>query len=231
MNELTHLNARGEAFMVDVGDKDNTEREASASGKIFLSPESFRLIREGGIKKGDVLGTARIAGIMAAKKTPDLIPLCHILMLTKAELNFNMKEDECSIEAVALVKTVGKTGVEMEALHAVSTALLTIYDMAKAVDKGMRIGEIRLLRKSGGRSGIWENPECTDPEPSKVRDWLGRMEEHDDPLVRSGARMTEDYIRSLRDRITYLEDRNRLKERHLQRMKEEKKLSNEIMNT
>lgn len=231
MNEFTHFNARGEAFMVDVGDKENTEREASASGKIFLSPECFRLIKEGGIKKGDVLGTARIAGIMAAKKTPDLIPLCHILMLTKAELNFNMREEESSIEAVSLVKTVGKTGVEMEALHAVSAALLTIYDMAKAVDKGMRIGEIRLLRKSGGRSGTWENPDKRDFEQADTLEWLGRMSEHDDPRVRSGARMTEDYIRSLRDRIAYLEDRNNLKDRYLQRMKEENKLINEIKNT
>ena len=155
MCEFTHFNARGEAIMVDVSSKEETVREAVASGKIYLSPECFRLVKTGGMKKGDVLGTARTAGIMAAKKTWEMIPLCHILLLTKVELNFKMDEEEHSIEAISLVKTVGKTGVEMEAMHAVSTALLTIYDMAKAVDRGMKIGEIRLLSKSGGRSGNW----------------------------------------------------------------------------
>ncbi len=158
MEDFSHFNSRGEAIMVDVSSKKETEREAIASGKITLSPECFRLVKTGGMKKGDVLGIARTAGIMAAKKTWEMIPLCHILMLTKVELNFKMNEEEHSIEAVSLVKTVGKTGVEMEALHAVTTALLTIYDMAKAVDRGMEIGEIRLMQKSGGRSGDWVRP-------------------------------------------------------------------------
>ena len=158
MSDFTHFNTSGEAYMVDVGAKQNTEREAMAAGKIYMSLECFTLIKKGEIKKGDVLGVARIAGIMAVKKTSDLIPLCHNIMITKAEITFHMNEEELSVEAVSLVKTLGKTGVEMEALHGVTTALLTIYDMAKAVDKGMRIGDIHLVQKSGGKSGIWKNP-------------------------------------------------------------------------
>ena len=159
MQEFSHFNQQGEAIMVDVSQKADTERQAVASGKIWMSPECFALVQQGGMKKGDVLGVARIAGIMGAKKTSDLIPLCHILNLTKVEIRFVMDESSHSIEAISLVKTTGKTGVEMEALTAVNIALLTIYDMCKAVDKGMEIGEIRLMEKSGGKSGLWRREE------------------------------------------------------------------------
>jgi cyclic pyranopterin phosphate synthase len=155
MDEFTHFNQDGEAIMVDVSGKKDTDREAIASGKIYMTPDCFRMVEEGKMKKGDVLGVARIAGIMAAKKTSDLIPLCHNLSLTKAELKFKMNPEESSIEAVSFVKTKDKTGVEMEALTAVHIALLTIYDMAKAVDHSMIMGEIKLIRKSGGKSGVW----------------------------------------------------------------------------
>jgi cyclic pyranopterin phosphate synthase len=153
MAEFTHLNSHGEARMVDVSEKKDTVREAIAEGRITMSQECFQKIQEYKMQKGDVLGTARIAGIMGAKKTSELIPLCHILNLTKAEIDFEMEEDTCSIRALCTVRTVGKTGVEMEALTGVSTALLTIYDMCKAVDRSMEIGSVRLLRKSGGKSG------------------------------------------------------------------------------
>ena len=143
--------------MVDVGEKTDTEREAVAAGSIFMSQECFRLVQEGSMKKGDVLGVARVAGIMGAKKTSELIPLCHILNLTKLAVDFEMIPERCEIRAVCTAKTVGKTGVEMEALTGVSVALLTIYDMCKAVDKAMEIGEIALLKKSGGKSGEFVN--------------------------------------------------------------------------
>lgn len=155
MSEFTHFNAEGNAWMVDVGDKEDTKREAAASGLIRMSAECFQKVKEGSMKKGDVLGVARIAGIMGAKKTSELIPLCHILSLTKAEIEFELLEDRCAVRALCRTKTTGKTGVEMEALTGVSTALLTIYDMCKAVDKGMEIGEIHLLEKAGGKSGHW----------------------------------------------------------------------------
>jgi len=141
--------------MVDVGDKADTQREAVARGSIFMSEECFRMVSEGSMKKGDVLGVARIAGIMGAKKTSDLIPLCHILNLTKLSVDFTLVPENCEIRAVCTAKTTGKTGVEMEALTGVSTALLTIYDMCKAVDKAMEISNIRLIKKSGGRSGVF----------------------------------------------------------------------------
>ena len=156
MNELTHFDEDGRARMVDVGEKDETHRVAIARGQIRMQPATLRLIIEGRAKKGDVLGVARIAAIMAAKKTSDIIPLCHPLMLTSIEVDFQPDEAVSVVEIEARVETRGKTGVEMEALTAVSAAALTIYDMVKAVDRGMIIGEIRLEQKSGGRSGEWK---------------------------------------------------------------------------
>ncbi|MGN0298920.1 MAG: cyclic pyranopterin monophosphate synthase MoaC [Lachnospiraceae bacterium] len=159
MGEFTHFNQAGEAIMVDVSEKKDTVREATATGQISMSRECYELVKTGGMKKGDVLGVARVAGIMGAKKTSELIPLCHILNLTKIEIEFLYHDEVCVIEVHCTAKLTGKTGVEMEALTGVSTALLTIYDMCKAVDKRMEIGEIKLLRKSGGKSGLWErNP-------------------------------------------------------------------------
>ncbi|BAN70173.1 cyclic pyranopterin monophosphate synthase MoaC [endosymbiont of unidentified scaly snail isolate Monju] len=154
-DELTHFNARGQAHMVDVGDKAETHRVAIASGLIRMQPTTLRLILEGGHKKGDVLGIARIAGIMAAKKTAELIPLCHPLPLTHLSVDFTPDEAASLIRAEARAETRGQTGVEMEALCAVQTALLTIYDMCKAVDRGMQIDQVRLEQKSGGKSGEW----------------------------------------------------------------------------
>ncbi len=155
MSELTHFDEQGNARMVDVGAKDETHRVAVAHGQIQMQPETLKLIVEGRAKKGDVLGVARIAGIMAAKRTHELIPLCHPLMLTSIEVDFETVEAESAVRIEAKVETRGKTGVEMEALTAASIAALTIYDMVKAVDRGMVIGEIRLEHKSGGRSGDW----------------------------------------------------------------------------
>ena len=162
--EFTHFDPGGKAWMVDVSDKDDTRREATAEGVIRMSRACFDKAVAGTLEKGDVLGTARIAGIMGAKKTPELIPLCHILNLTKVSLAFELNPDACEIRAVCTAKTVGKTGVEMEALTGVSCALLTIYDMCKAVDKTMEIGQIRLVRKSGGRSGEFVNPDAEKGE-------------------------------------------------------------------
>ncbi|WP_028965216.1 cyclic pyranopterin monophosphate synthase MoaC [Sphingomonas phyllosphaerae] len=156
MTALTHLDADGAAHMVDVGDKAITRREAVATGTITMSAAALTAIRDGAVKKGDVLAVARVAGIMAAKRTSDLIPLCHPLPITRVSLDLEPVED--GITATAAVATDGKTGVEMEALTAVSTALLTVYDMAKAIDKTMTIKDIRLLEKRGGRSGDWRAP-------------------------------------------------------------------------
>ncbi len=153
---LTHFDQEGNAVMVDVTKKEITEREASARGRIQVSREVYETVKNGTAAKGDVLGVARVAGIMAVKQTSDLIPLCHVLPLTKASVTFQMLEDSCEIEAVCTVKTVGRTGVEMEALTGVSVALLTVYDMCKAIDKGMVIQGICLERKSGGKSGTYE---------------------------------------------------------------------------
>lgn len=153
---LTHFDREGNAVMVDVTKKEITEREASARGRIQVSREVYETVKNGTAAKGDVLGVARVAGIMAVKQTSDLIPLCHVLPLTKASVTFQMLEDSCEIEAVCTVKTVGRTGVEMEALTGVSVALLTVYDMCKAIDKGMVIQGICLERKSGGKSGTYE---------------------------------------------------------------------------
>lgn len=158
MAEFTHFNRQGEAIMVDVSAKGETVREAVAEGCISMSRECFDKIKDGTMGKGDVLGVARIAGIMGAKKTSELIPLCHILNLTKIEIDFSLLEDTCAVKAVCTVRTVGKTGVEMEALTGVNLALLTIYDMCKAVDKTMEMGEIHLCKKSGGKSGDFVRP-------------------------------------------------------------------------
>ncbi len=157
---LTHLDERGRARMVDVGAKPDTERVAVAKGEVTMRPETLRLIAEGGVPKGDVLAVAQVAGILAAKRVPELIPLCHPLLLTHVDVAFEVDEAGSRIEITATVRTRGQTGAEMEALTAVSVAALTIYDMAKAVEKGMRIGNIRLVRKSGGKSGevILEEP-------------------------------------------------------------------------
>ena len=152
-NTLTHFNSAGEAIMVDVSDKNITVREATASGQIRVNAAVFAAIKNGTAKKGDVLGVARIAGIMAAKNTSSVIPLCHILPITKATVDFELDEKNLAVLARATVKVTGKTGVEMEALHAVSVTLLTIYDMCKALDKRMEIEYIHLDQKSGGKSG------------------------------------------------------------------------------
>lgn len=151
--ELTHLDKNGNAIMVDVSEKEVTHRIATACGKIMVSQEILASIKENTNKKGDVLAVARVAGIMAAKRTSELIPLCHLLMLTKCTVDFTINEEEKYIEAICTVKTDGKTGVEMEALTGVQIALLTIYDMCKAIDKKMVITDVHLLAKSGGKSG------------------------------------------------------------------------------
>lgn len=158
MTKLTHLDESGAAHMVDVSAKTDTVREAVAEGRIEMSAKALQAIVDGSAKKGDVLATARIAGIMAAKMTSELIPLCHPLLLSKIAVDFSFEPD--AIRATARVRLTGQTGVEMEAMTAVSVALLTIYDMAKALDKAMTISDIRLLTKSGGKSGDWVRPEC-----------------------------------------------------------------------
>jgi cyclic pyranopterin phosphate synthase len=157
--QLTHLNEAGAANMVDVSEKAISERIALAEGHVLMLADTVRLIREGDAKKGDVLGAARLAGIMAAKRTHELIPLCHPLLLSKIEVDCSIDDDLPGVRVTAQVKVSGQTGVEMEALTAVSVACLTIYDMIKAVDRGMRIEGIRVMRKSGGRSGIYEADE------------------------------------------------------------------------
>lgn len=156
MNGLTHFDEQGNARMVDVGGKAETERIATAHGFIHVNEAVFHAITGGTAKKGDVLGVARVAGIMGAKKTSELIPLCHVLMLTKCEVDFVLHEEKQAVEAICTVKTHGKTGVEMEALTGVNVALLTIYDMCKAMDRGMTIHDICLLKKDGGKSGLYE---------------------------------------------------------------------------
>ncbi len=155
MSGLTHFNAAGEAHMVDVGGKETTHRIAMAEGRIRMQPETLDLIAQGGHKKGDVLGIARLAGIMGAKKTADLVPLCHPIALTRVELELEIGQEEPLVCCRARAETRGQTGVEMEALCAVQVALLTVYDMCKAVDRGMSIEDVRLLEKDGGRSGYW----------------------------------------------------------------------------
>lgn len=156
MSELTHFNAAGEAHMVDVGGKETTVRRAVAEGHILMQADTLARIRQGEHKKGDVLGVARIAGIMAAKKTADLIPLCHPLALTRVEIELQTGTEPAAVSCRAMVETRGRTGVEMEALTAVQVTLLTVYDMCKAVDRGMTIENVRLLEKLGGKSGHWQ---------------------------------------------------------------------------
>jgi len=158
-DSFTHFDEQGNAVMVDVGAKRNSERIAEASGRVRMSPSAYALVKSGSMKKGDVLGVARIAGIMASKKVDSLIPLTHPLQITTSTIEFILHDEESTIEIRAVVGITGKTGVEMEALTAVSVAALTIYDMCKAVDKSMVMGDIKLLRKSGGKSGDFDRGE------------------------------------------------------------------------
>ena len=153
MSDLTHFNESGRAKMVDVSEKSETSRTAVAAGRVRMNRETFELVKTGGMKKGDVLGAAQIAGIMAAKRTPDLIPMCHTLLLSGVDMAFELNDADCTVDITATVRCQGVTGVEMEALTAVSVAALTVYDMCKAVQKDMEITDIRLLSKSGGKSG------------------------------------------------------------------------------
>lgn len=155
MNKFTHFDAQGQAHMVDVAEKPETRRVARARGRIRMQPETLRAVREGGAKKGDVLGVARVAAIQASKRASELIPLCHPLALTRVGVEFTLDEPASALECEVTAETVGRTGVEMEALTAAAVALLTVYDMCKAADRGMVIEEIRLLEKSGGKSGHW----------------------------------------------------------------------------
>ena len=155
MAELSHFNPAGEAHMVDVGDKDVTRRAAVAEGWIYMRPATLERIMAGAHAKGDVLGIARIAGIMGAKRTADLIPLCHPLALTRVAVDLESQPERTAVRCQATVETHGRTGVEMEALTAVQVALLTVYDMCKAMDRGMTMTDIRLLEKTGGKSGVW----------------------------------------------------------------------------
>jgi cyclic pyranopterin phosphate synthase len=162
--KLTHLDESGRARMVDVGDKPASERTAVARGAVLMQPETLRLIIEGNLKKGDVLTVAEVAGVMAAKRTSELIPLCHPLLLTKIDVTCTPNEEASRVDIEAVVRLRGQTGVEMEALTAVSVAALTIYDMAKAVDRGMRLTDIRVVLKSGGRSGTYAAVEMAEAE-------------------------------------------------------------------
>ena len=164
MADFTHFNEEGRARMVDVGAKAETERVAVAAGRVIVNRETFELIKQGGMKKGDVLGTAQIAGIMAAKKTSDIIPMCHPLMLSGVDIRFELNEDIPAVEIRAEVKCRGNTGVEMEALTAVSAAALTVYDMCKAVQKDMIIDRVCLLSKTGGKSGDVHQEELWNTE-------------------------------------------------------------------
>ena len=151
--DLTHVDQSGDAVMVDVGEKKITRREAVAAGSISMSAECFAAVMEGKTKKGSVLNTARIAGIMAAKRTPELIPLCHTINLSKVQVDFTLQPEPCEVQTICTVRCEAKTGAEMEALTGVTVALLTVYDMCKAIDKNMKINNVRLVKKSGGKSG------------------------------------------------------------------------------
>jgi len=154
--DLTHINEQGRAKMVDVSSKEETLREAAAYGCVYMKSETLQRIKEGTIKKGDVLSVAQVAGIMASKKTSDIIPMCHPIMISGCDINFNLNFDENKVEITSTVKTTGQTGVEMEALTAVAAAGLTIYDMCKAIDREMIVSDVMLMKKSGGKSGIFE---------------------------------------------------------------------------
>lgn len=157
MSELTHIDKNGRPRMVDVGEKADTQRIAVAKGSIFMKPETLQRIRAGTMEKGDVLSVAQTAGIMAAKNTSSAIPMCHNIMITGVEMDFVLDEENAAVHIEASASTVGKTGIEMESLHAVSIAALTIYDMCKAIDRSMKITDIRLVKKSGGKSGDYVN--------------------------------------------------------------------------
>ena len=159
MPEYTHFDAQGNAIMVDVSRKEKTERQATAMGRIVMAPACYHAVKEGAVQKGDVLGIARVAGIMGLKQTSALIPLCHPLPIEQASLDFGFIDQECAITVSCTAKTFGATGVEMEALTGASIALLTIYDMCKALDKGMVLGDIHLQKKTGGKSGVYEHRE------------------------------------------------------------------------
>ena len=159
MQDFTHFNEQGRAKMVDVGEKPVSVRTAVAAGRVLVSRETFELIKSGGMKKGDVLTVAQVAGVMGAKRTPDLIPMCHPILIDGIDLALRLDEARCSVEIEASVSCAGRTGVEMEALTAVSTAALTVYDMCKAVQKDMEITDIRLLEKTGGKSGTFRRQE------------------------------------------------------------------------
>lgn len=156
MSGFTHFDAEGNAVMVDVGGKAETERTATAAGTILMQPETARMIQQGGVRKGDVMAVAQLAGIMGAKRTPELIPLCHPLALSSVKVDLALDADRNAIDITATCKLKGRTGVEMEALTAVSVAALTVYDMCKAVDRSMKITDIRLIHKAGGKSGVYE---------------------------------------------------------------------------
>ncbi|MDD5559344.1 cyclic pyranopterin monophosphate synthase MoaC [Candidatus Methylomirabilis sp.] len=158
MKRLTHIDRHGQARMVDISEKDETRREAVAGGTVTMQPETLRMIQKGRVPKGDVLAAARLAGVMAAKRVPDLIPLCHSLLLSSAEVEFTPVEEAGRLDIESRIKVTGRTGAEMEALTAVAMAALTIYDMCKAVDKEMVIGSIRLIAKTGGKSGVYRRP-------------------------------------------------------------------------
>jgi len=158
MKRLSHVDRHGQARMVDISDKDETKREAVARGVITMRPETLRLIQQGSLPKGDVLAAARLAGVMAAKRVPDLIPLCHPLLLTSVEIEFTPSEESGRLDIESRVRITGRTGAEMEALAAVAVAALTVYDMCKAVDRAMVIGSIRLVVKKGGKSGTYRRP-------------------------------------------------------------------------
>jgi cyclic pyranopterin phosphate synthase len=158
MKRLTHIDRRGHAHMVDIGEKDETRREAVARGTVTMQPGTLCMIQKGRVPKGDVLAAARLAGVMAAKKVPDLIPLCHPLLLSGAEVEFTPVEKTGRLDIESRIKVTGRTGAEMEALTAVAMAALTVYDMCKAVDKEMVIGAIRLVSKTGGKSGVYRRP-------------------------------------------------------------------------
>ena len=155
IKKLTHLDEKGRPKMVYVGGKKDTDREAVASGKIFLSEETYSRLKKGDLKKGDVLSTAQIAGIMGAKKTSEIIPMCHNIFITGVEMEFNLNDGDKSVDIISKAKTTGKTGIEMEALTGVSISALTIYDMCKAIDKNMVISDIKLIKKYGGKSGTY----------------------------------------------------------------------------
>ncbi|BBO57088.1 cyclic pyranopterin monophosphate synthase MoaC [Cobetia sp. AM6] len=211
---LTHLNARGEAHMVDVADKQETRREARASARVSMLPATLALLAEGGLPKGDVLATARIAGIQAAKRTHELIPLCHALMLSKVTVDFTLDSANSCVEIQVLCRLKGRTGVEMEALTAASVAALTLYDMCKAVDKGIVIGDIQLETKTGGKSGDWQRPEeaaaveQTPVEPSRTGPSRAATAEPIEaaagqaaPAVRGDATVRVLFLAELRERL------------------------------